>query len=581
MLLNKKQPFKPYNMKQSKIIWSFLVALFIASGSAYAQAKKEKLNERFSVNKDVSIDVDTRYADVIFETWNKNEVSVEAYVEGENTSEAVRSWDLQVSGNSNNVRITSKGGYSDAKVYDRNDIGNINLDLDLGEIIGQSLSIVEPLMNGLVGPLLEGISGQRLPDEFYEEMGKMKFDHEAYKREGRTYLNRWEKEMDKSFGPEFEEKMEKWEKEFERNSEDWSERLVDRSGIPRWPFKSGGNMTFDSDAYEKDKQAYVNKLNRKYNTRVSVREVDKWLDDVEAWGEDFGKKMEDWGENFGESMEEWGESFGENFGKSMEKWGESFGKDMEQWGENLGKKMEQWAEEHEGDWEEKHTEDAHGNKSSHFSLNLDSDNNSSTKVNRNVKRVIKIKMPKKAVLDLNVRYGKVRMVEAYNARATISHGSLVATTIDGGKTSIDVSYSPVAITNWNGGVLKTNHVKDCNISTATNIEVSSNSSNVNINRLNGTAMISGSFGKLSIPQVGDDFGALTIFLENSDLALKLPQSAFNFSYSGDHNDFFIPKQLETNSMKNGSTEMVSGFHKSRTSTNTITINAKYSDVVLQ
>ena len=568
-------------MKQSNIFWTFLALLFIASGSVFAQSKKEKLNERFSVNKDVSIAVDTRYADVIFETWNKNEVSVEAYVEGKDASEALRSWDLNVSGNSSSVRITSKGGNSDTKVYDRNDIGNISLDLDLGEIIGQSLSIVEPLMNGLVGPLLEGISGQRLPDEFYEEMGKMKFDHEAYKREGSAYLNRWEKDMDKSFGPEFEKKMEKWGKEFERNSEDWSERLVESSGIPKWPFNSKGNITFDSDEYEKDKQAYVTKLNRKYNTRVSVREVDKWLDDVEAWGEDFGKKMDDWGENFGESMEKWGESFGDNIGKSMEKWGESFGKDMEKWGENFGKKMERWAEDNEGNWEEKHTKDEKGNKSSHFSLNWDSENNSSSKPTKNVKRVIIIKMPKKAELDINVRYGKVKIVEAYNAKAIISHGSLAATNIDGGATSFDVSYSPVAVANWNEGTLNINHVKECNISSANNIEVTSNSSNVNINRINGAGMISGSFGKLSIPQVSDTFGSLTIFLENSDLSLRLPEAAFNFNYSGDHNDFFIPKQLETKSMKNGSTEMVNGFHKSRSSANTITINAKYSDVVLQ
>ena len=164
--------------------------LFVASGSVFAQAKKTKLNERFSVNKDVQIDVDTRYADVIFETWNKNEVAIEAYVEGENASEAARSWDLDVSGNSNQVRVTSKGGYGDVKVYNLSDLDNVHLDLDLGEIIGQSLSIVEPVMNGLVGPLLEGISGARLPDEYYEEMGKMKFDHEAYKREGRAYIKR-------------------------------------------------------------------------------------------------------------------------------------------------------------------------------------------------------------------------------------------------------------------------------------------------------------------------------------------------------------------------------------------------------
>ncbi|WP_405210817.1 hypothetical protein [Dokdonia sp. Asnod2-E02] len=568
-------------MKQYKILWPVMMLLFVASGSVFAQAKKTKLNERFSVNKDVQIDVDTRYADVIFETWNKNEVAIEAYVEGANASEAARSWDLDVSGNSNQVRVTSKGGYGDSKVYDISDLDNVHLDLDLGEIIGQSLSIVEPVMNGLVGPLLEGISGARLPDEYYEEMGKMKFDHEAYKREGRAYIKRWEREMDKSFGPEFERKMEKWEKEAEQRSEDWSERLIEQSGIPKWPFNSKGNITFDSDEYEKDKQAYVNKLNRKYGTRVSVREVDSWLEDVEAWGEDFGERMEDWGENFGKSMEKWGENFGENFGKSMEKWGESFGKDMEKWGENFGKKMEKWAEEHEGEWEETHTRDENGNRSSHYSLNYDSDKASSKKSNRNVKRVIIIKMPKRAELDLNVRYGKVKMADAYNAKAVISHGSLAATTIDGGNTSIDVSYSPVTITNWNKGTLVTNHVKDCNINTATDIKVTSNSSNVHINRLDGSGMISGSFGKLSIPQVSDNFGTLTLFLENSDLALKLPQAAFNFSYSGDHNDFFIPKQLETQSMKNGSTEMVNGFHKSRSTGNTITINAKYSDVVLQ
>ena len=136
-------------------------------------------------------------------------------------------------------------------------------------------------------------------------------------------------------------------------------------------------------------------------------------------------------------------------------------------------------------------------------------------------------MPKRAELDLNVRYGKVKMADAYNAKAVISHGSLAATTIDGGNTSIDVSYSPVTITNWNKGTLVTNHVKDCDINIATDIKVTSNSSNVHINRLDGSGMISGSFGKLSIPQVSDNFGTLTLFLENSDLALKLPQAAFN------------------------------------------------------
>ncbi|RMB60601.1 hypothetical protein EAX61_07205 [Dokdonia sinensis] len=555
----------------------FLIALFVISGNAVAQAKKEKLNERFNVNSDVEIDVDTRYADVIFETWNKNEVSVEAYIEGEGAADAVREWDLNVSGNSNNVRISSRNGFKDAKVYDLDELDN--LEIDLGGIIGQSLSIVEPVMEGLVGPFLESFTGAKLPKEYYEEMGKVKFDHEAYRKEGKAYIKRWEKEMDKSFGPDFDKAMEKWEKEIDENSEQWALNLEGISGIPRWPFKSGGSMTFDSDKYEKDKKGYVAMLNKKYGTKVTVREVDNWLDKMEDWGEKFGEDMEEWGEEFGKSMEKWGEAFGENFGKSMEKWGESFGKDMEEWGENFGKKMEKWAEEHEADWETRENIDENGNKSKGFSFSYDTDND--RKSTRNVKRIIKIKMPKKAELDLNVRYGKVKMAEVYNAKANVSHGNFTALTLSGNKTDIDVSYSPIAIGNWNGGSLKASHVKDCNIATAGDIALTSNSSDVNITRLTGSGMISGSFGKLSIPNVSDDFGSLTIILENSDLALKLPQTAFNFSYSGEHNDFLLPSQLETKSIKNGSTEMVNGFHKSRSTGNVITITAKYSDVVLQ
>jgi hypothetical protein len=551
-------------MKTIQIKWLLLITCFVMIGSVQAQGKQEKLNERFNVNRDVTIEVDTRYADVIFETWSKDEVSVEAYVEGEDAKGAARDWDLTVSGNSDNIRISSKNGYSDAKVYNLDDLEG--LEIDLGSIIGSSLSVVEPVLEGLVGPILEGLSGTPLPKEYYEEMGKIKFDHEAYKRDGKAYIKKWEKQMDRSFGPDFEKAMEKWEKEMDERSDQWSLNLGALKGIPRWPFKSGGNMSFNSDEYEKDKKGYVAKLNRKYGTTVSVREVDAWLEDMEEWGDKFGEDMEEWGEDFGKKMEAWGENFGESIGKAFENWGEGFGKDMEAWGEDFGNKMEKWAEEHEGE---------NGRDGIHFDFDTDS-----KRSNRNVKRTIIVKMPKKAELDLNVRYGKVKMAAVYNPKANISHGSLAATSIEGANTAIDVSYSPVAVGIWNGGSLTASHVKDCNIATAGDIAITSNSSDVYINNLNGSGMISGSFGKLSIPNVSDDFGALTIILENSDLALKLPTAAFNFSYSGEHNDFILPRQLETKSIQNGKTQMVNGFHKTRSTGNVITITAKFSEVVL-
>lgn len=561
-------------MKNKQLIWSFIVALCVVTSSAFAQEKEEKLKERFATNEDVEILVDTRYADVIFETWNKDEVSIEAYVEGENATEAAQQWKLDVQGNSKLIQIIGREGYRDARVVDLRNINDLNLDLT--EIIGSSLSVVEPVMNGLIGPMLEGLSGTALPREFYEETGKMRFDHEAYRKEGQAYIRRWEKEMDKSFGPDFERKMERWGNEVSQKSEDWSERLVEKSGIPKWPFKGSRNMSFDTNEYEKDKKSYVAKLNKKYDTDVSVREVDRWLEDLDKWGEDFGKSMEAWGENFGKSMEAWGENFGDSFGKSMEAWGESFGRDME----DFGKKIEKWAEENEGNFKENRTTDENGNTSVSYSLNWDSET-SKKKSTRNVKRIIKIRMPKKAALDLNVRYGKVQVADAHNARAVITHGSLAANTIEGTDTFIEVAYSPIEIAYWDSGSLKTSQVKECTIATAKDIALTANSSNINITKLTGNGMITGSFGKLFIPEIDGDFGSLTIVLQNSDLALKLPKSAFNFSYSGDHNAIMIPKQLETKRMRSGSSEMVSGFHKNRNSGSVITINAKYSDIALQ
>lgn len=564
-------------MKTTKIYW-FLIAVFMMlSGNVLAQAKKQKLKERFDTNKDVEIEVDTRYADVIFETWNKNEVSVEAYVEGEDADRAIRDWDLTVSGNSDRIRVSSSSGYrGNDTVIHLEDLDD--LDFNLEELIGGTLSIVEPVLEGVVGPVLEGLTGTPLPVEFYEELGKTKFDHDAYRKEGRAYLKRYEKEMGDSFGPEFDKAMEKWEKENDFSGDGFlGGALRSLKDIPRWPFSDDGNMNFNDNEYRKDKQDYVDKLNRKYDTNVRVREVDAWLEDMEKWGDNFEVDMEEWGENFGETLEKAFENWGEDFGKDMEKWGEEFGKNMEEWGENFGKKIEKWAEEHEAEWEERHSEDEHGNKNSHYRFKYDSDHKSSS----NVKRTIIIKMPKKAELDLNVRYGKVKMAAVYNPKAMISHGSLAATNIDGGDTSINVSYSPVSIGIWNGGALETSHVKECTIANAKDIALTSNSSNVVINTLSGAGLLTGTFGQLSISNVVDDFGSLSIILENSDLVLNLPDSAFNFNYSGELNEFLVPRQLETKTVKSNKMSMVNGFHKSRNTANVITITAKYSDVVLK
>ena len=76
---------------------------------------QENYKESFKVGDDVVISVNASHTDVVFETWNKNKVEVEAFVEGEDlTKEEKRkifeNWNLDVIGNSKKIVVTSNKG---------------------------------------------------------------------------------------------------------------------------------------------------------------------------------------------------------------------------------------------------------------------------------------------------------------------------------------------------------------------------------------------------------------------------------------------------------------------------------------
>ena len=67
------------------------------------------------MSKDALVEIDVAYADVVFETWNKNYVEVEAYIEAKDLSnkekkEIFEAWNFDVLGNSKKVVISSNSG---------------------------------------------------------------------------------------------------------------------------------------------------------------------------------------------------------------------------------------------------------------------------------------------------------------------------------------------------------------------------------------------------------------------------------------------------------------------------------------
>ncbi len=463
-------------MRTIRLNYIILFLLFITAGS-FAQTKK--LSKTFKTTPKVVVELDSRHTNIIIENWDRNEVQIDAFLEGETgdkekTKKLVDSWKLETSNTSDKIIIKS-GGSANWKM---------DMPIDMAALEGSLAelpALLEPIMGDLVGPILNNIAENPLPPGFAEEMKGMKFDYEAYKKDGDKYLEKWEADFEKKFGKEYEQKMEKWAKKMEKDSEKWEK--------------------------------------------------------------EFEVKMEAWSKNYEKEMEAWGEEFG----KKMEVWGEKFGKQFEA----------QFDENYHGDFI---MEDGKTVKS---------------------RKTIKLKIPAEARLELKVRHGELKLgSRVKNMKADLSHSRFSANQISGKQTNIKASYTPVNVGVWDYGVLTTEFVKSCKINKATSIKLESNSSDVVINELGKTGVLTGSFGKLDINKLGTDFETLNISLENSDLKLKMPATAFNFSYNGVQSTIKHPSDLKLKSTKSYDNELLNGYNRSRDGNSNITIKANYSDVLI-
>jgi hypothetical protein len=233
---------------------------------------QEKYVESFNASDEMLVTVNTSHTNVIFETWNKDKVQVEAFIEGEDLTKEQKqalfdNWNFEVIGNSKNVIITSNANGN----WNGSDISSI-------ESLG-NLDFLGPLLENALTPVITSVSSPEFTETIMRSVGAIDFDYEEYKKDEEAYMKKFEAEMDKNFG-----------KDFERDMEAWGENLE-----------------------------------KKYEERFGP----EWEAKMEAWGEQFGKDMEAWGEKFGEEMEAWGEEFGENFGEDFEKQMEEMGKIIE------------------------------------------------------------------------------------------------------------------------------------------------------------------------------------------------------------------------------------------------------------
>lgn len=516
-----------------------LVALcFFITGHIVAQQKLTKVSQSIHVDKDVVVNLNTSYCNIVFDTWNKDTVEIEAYVEGDALSkealeDAMKQWKVDVDASSNEVSITTSGGHAASFwVHDMQDDNHG----------------VVALLNELKFELAE--------------MPEVNFDCDF--------------EM-----PELPEIPEMPE-------------MPEMSEMPELPeLPEGVNaIAFDYDKYQKDGEKYLEAWSQKFESK---------------YGKDYAKKMEAWGEKFGK---EWNEKYGDDFAKKMEAWGEKFG---EQWGEDYAKKMEAWGErfakrmeaqasrvEAQAERAEAQAERMAEQKERLIEQKahaLERKQQAKERIkertilikdrekeverlfhntsNSNVKKTIKIKMPKKAKLKVNVKHGEIEFAaNVDNLEANLAYTKFTAQSINGSLTSINASYSPIVVTNWNLGELNLNYVKNADLENVAHLVLNVNSSEVDIENLTGSAMIDCNIGDVDIYNIEDTFNNLNVILQNSNAVIGLPKAECNIQYKGTHSRVTHPDKLSKDSASNFSTgDLASGKN--------IMINAKYSHVTMQ
>ncbi|MEP3837576.1 MAG: hypothetical protein ABJM36_08010 [Algibacter sp.] len=516
----------------------FVVLCFLISGSIMAQQKLTKVSQAIKVEKDVVVDLNTSYCNIVFDTWNKNTVEIEAYIEGDKLSkdqldEAIMHWDIDIDATTKKITINTGSGHGPNAMWvhhEAYDCDNCDEDYGVGAILEElkfELADMPQIHMDLpeipeIPQMFEMPEMPELP-ELPEGVNAIAFDYEMYKEKGEEYLKKWSQKFESKYGKDYAKKMEAWGKKF---------------GI-------------------------------------------EWND---KYGDDFAKKMEVWGEKFGK---EWGEKYAER----MEAWGERFAERMEAeasrveaQAEHIAANAERMAAEQEGakihmEIAKEHAKERKEHLKERDVLikkrEIEIEKLLDNKPLKKVKKTIKIKLPKDAKLKVNVKYGEIEFANNIdNLKADLAYTKLKALSINGSSTSINASYSPIHITHWNLGELNLNYVKHANLEHVTHLVLNLTSSEVDIDTLTGSAIIDSNIGDVDIYNIEDTFKNLNIILQNSNAVIGLPKTDYNLKYKGTHSRLSQPNK----SVKNNTSNFSSG---DPTSEKTILVHAKYSDITIQ
>jgi len=196
-----------------------LFSVCILSTTAFAQQQKKTYKEVYKVDPEAVLELNTAHADIVLDSWNKNqiEISAEIVLEGASEEEAkayFKEHGLDIQGNSAKVEISSRNNFffRGPNVWTAApEFSNFEFDFNFDELapVFEQLAIPE-----LVDSIMVAIP--EMPP--MPPMRVKTFDYDKYKKEGKEYLRKWQSEFEESIDEDYEKKMEEWAKRFEKQA---------------------------------------------------------------------------------------------------------------------------------------------------------------------------------------------------------------------------------------------------------------------------------------------------------------------------------------------------------------------------
>ncbi|MFC4094344.1 hypothetical protein [Euzebyella saccharophila] len=254
---------KQFNQKLLSVL--YMLPCLITLG-ALGQSKERSVTEEFNVEENVIIEINTSYADLEFDTWNKNKVEIIATIEIDGVTETefekyVDKDFFEILGNSRKIHISNKGGnvkpihfVQDARpmvieIPNLPSMEDFEFDFDFSEL--EDL----PEMPSVPSP---------------------KFDYEAFKKDGEAYMRKWQESFEKDFGEPYQARMLEWQekmedkriKEEEKRKETMEKRAQKMEQLKehRWEAHQQ-RMQAQKERIESQQQRIAQKnLNRESNT---------------------------------------------------------------------------------------------------------------------------------------------------------------------------------------------------------------------------------------------------------------------------------------------------------------------------